>query len=438
MLHVNRKVGIGMICFLVAALLGGLIWGNARRPTYPSQTLPDGSVVRITDVFYGRSYRVPEVKLWRELAVKFLPDALNRKLGVRTRQITNATDTVFIVIETYRTNGTLSAFPRAMATSFSTRLKLSDDIGNIFERVDGRMQSLRGTNTLVEVFTAPLVSQAATQLTLELTQADHSSGWGPAATIRTLNFAILNPKSKRAPQSKPGPLPMTNQIENLTVVLSSVPAYISGSLGSPYGWPAPKSFPGLSILENGRPSTAWSVIGPYVLDDAGNSFGGPGQLSAAEPRKIRFTLNRNTPTSSNDVVVLRNLPFPVRPNDAAELPLPRRSQQVTVTTNYGGSVITINYGWGGIDYSVNPTPQNQSRRLTVDYIFSDRSRASSLTHFGSSEFAGANMSFGPGGSRELNSKPVEFFDVKFEFTTNLMVDFIAYPGSSVTNEALAE
>src|SRR5205823_14290722 len=104
-------------------------------------------------------------------------------------------NSVFLVVETYRTNHTFSAFPGAIPFSSSTSILMTDDINNQFY-LTPTIKFTRSSNSLVEIFVAPMVSHVATQLNLQLSEIN----WAPQPISGVATFNVPNPARRVKPQ----------------------------------------------------------------------------------------------------------------------------------------------------------------------------------------------------------------------------------------------
>ena len=304
-----------------------------------SVQLPDGTVVRLAGVTYGRVYRYVAEDGWRRVAGRILPEIYSRKLGIHVGSVTNATPTVFVCLEAVKTNGyyrfqpypdahgLLVHSPHGMTRepSVGASVELYDDTGNAFSLVESPFIAVGLPHKLAAIFTLPLTSAKATRLELHVNQYHYSLKTNYAST-----FSTRNP----APQFKPGwparPLPQTNSVDDLSFELLSLDP------GGPHtfrtGWlleghTSTGTIARFRILQNGRPSTAWEVSGVTVSDERGNTFKphslehlGPnaisfdGAFSPREARRFRFELSRVPPFGSNEMAAT----LPVNPTNHAQ------------------------------------------------------------------------------------------------------------------------
>src|SRR5690348_12234433 len=126
-------------CLVVVAITTVIVSsGSDRLPA--SQTLPDGTVVSIAQVSYGKVHRFVPGNAWQRFAAKILPEKLVRRLRIPTMPfvVTNAADTAVIFVQSDR-SGVTNSGPGSpqpyIPTGYRSALHLTDDAGNdyIFE-----------------------------------------------------------------------------------------------------------------------------------------------------------------------------------------------------------------------------------------------------------------------------------------------------------------
>ena len=330
----KRLFGL-LVVLLVFAGFAGLFIAAVPSISPQSVQLPDGTVVRLAGVTYGRVYHYVAEDGWRRIAGRVLPEIYSRKLGIRMGSVTNATPTVFVCLEAVKTNGYPRFLPYPEATNLHSlydisrvldagaSVELHDDVGNAFLLVQTPFFGVPSTNRYVSIFALPLVSRKASRFELHVNQFDTSRRTNYAST-----FSAHNPAPRSKPRWRARPLPQTNSLEDLSVELLSLDP------GGPHtlreldleGHTTSGTVAHLRILQNGRPSTAWEVSGVAVTDELSNTFKphslehlGPyaisfdGAFSPREARRFRFELSRVPPFGSNEMAV--TLPLSAVPVD---------------------------------------------------------------------------------------------------------------------------
>lgn len=419
--------------FILSALvvIGLVIWAvnRANHQLPPPRQLANGSVVTISKVTYGRELRFPLGNFWQKIAGRFLPDSLSQRLRLPVAIVTNAADTTFFVIETLRTNDTFSGtiFGHFSGLSFSglpqleTEVHVADDAGNEFELFHPKLQFMKSSNVLVEAFSVPMASHLATHLSLRVFQ--HYQGLGNRTLSTT--FVVPNPAPHSKPRWNPAHLPMTNQLDDLTVVLSEVARISAGRRTFDNGETdnEPASRAKLKFFEHGAPSTNWRLSpdldGFTIADEEGHVLlGFDGYYSPKEPRKMRFELVHFFPSRPEDILTFTNVTVPDS-DDVSSAPVSARFQ---------GYTIELHASRKQYDFSISPRLTNFIASLTVAFTDKD-GREHKIW-----DAIDATTTLGSGGLDQL-PKDVKSINLTFKFTatTNRFVEFIALPEPAPTN-----
>jgi hypothetical protein len=317
----KRRYWIAVILLLVLAGCACLLFLNATRESSLSHRLPDGTVVTVRQVSYGRVYRDVPTNGWKRLAGRILPEKYSAKLGIKVFPFTNATESTIIFLDTVGTNlngvpGFWGYTPFPNATNmhsmydvlslelFGASIQLEDDAGNGF-LLSKEQGSTRMGAPFRQFFRVPLASHAANFFTLTVNQYDAVTHTNFSST-----FVVRNPAPHRKTQWTAQPFPLTNRVDDLTVELLAIEPgsphefVLYGRLGRiNHGTRAR-----LRVLQDGVPTSAWRVTGVTVADEEGSVFvpraldfpdagtiGFDGGLSPREIRKFRFELNRAPP-----------------------------------------------------------------------------------------------------------------------------------------------
>lgn len=390
----KRRIGIWFLVGLMASGLGIWIAVVARPGPVLGRVLPDGTVVTLARVTYAKELRLTVGSGWKKVVGRLLPDRVSRKFGIKTViQSVAGSNTLFFVLETQRSN-TFSAFPRAMPFTFGTSITLSDDVGNHFV-IPPPMQFKQSTNTLTEVFAVPIVSHLATQLTARVEQQDYAP---PSKQL--VEFTFPNPAPHRMARWNPGPLPATNHLGDLTVVLSA------------FAWASPR----VQVYKNGVRADEWVASIYSVEDEDGNvlrlnSSAGT-RLSSLEPRKFRFELRRTFPSGPKDLLSLTNIAMDHAASGLSPLIATFRSHRIKISTLNRGQVT----------YEIEPPLQDEVHDFEFWFVDEEGQRQTVWKHPVAG--SGLNIGFGPGVPTNIDSVNLTF---TFRSFTNRYVDFIARP-----------
>jgi hypothetical protein len=388
-------------------IVGAIIWatiGNERSKPLRRQ-LPDGSTVTLTKVKYGKELKMAYGNGWQRYFGQILPVQLSKPLGLRVTKVGQGTNTVFFVVETQRTN--FSFFPRAMPFSFNTAMVVTDDVSNQFYTTLA-VQSMKASNVLAEVFVAPMVSHSATQLNVRLSQRDY---FARGSTNQITTFAVPNPAPRKPSKWKPNPLPLTNQIGDLRVVLFGFRPVTQVWLGNDFL--VPDASPKVAFY--GRDAVNWRLVGSTAEDEDGNIASSWFFLSSQEARKFRFELRHTFAPKPEDCFTISNV---MVLDNSTNVYRPR-------TASFEGHQIYIEkLKRETMNFTIAPPLADQ---FPFEITFND--------HDGIQRSALKTTTLPGGGGMGFPSIPAEakIVDLHFTFprTTNTFVEFIAYPQPEV-------
>src|SRR5258708_31807918 len=94
-----RRRWVLVVCAAgLLALLAGLILLNADSGIR-QQKLPDGSVMVLQGVTYGRSHRLGVGNIFQRVGGKVLPDSLCRRLGITVLSHSNSLPDLLVLVE---------------------------------------------------------------------------------------------------------------------------------------------------------------------------------------------------------------------------------------------------------------------------------------------------------------------------------------------------
>jgi hypothetical protein len=115
------------------------------------------------------------------------------------------------------------------------------------------------------------------QFTLRIHEQTTNNTWAVCA-----EFTVPNPGRVAHPAWGPEPLPQTNRVGGVDVVLLEAVAGVQAGIGPPIPW-TPGERPGVylrfAFFENGRRSSGWTVAGLEWSDATGQTAGGLGGIS---------------------------------------------------------------------------------------------------------------------------------------------------------------
>ncbi len=408
---------IHWVLFVLAlAAVAVLIWVLSGGPQTlpPGKQFADGSTITIRKITYGMSIRYPMGNFWQRAAVQMLPSKLSKRFGLKMAAYTNAHNSVFVVVENHLTNGTFSA-GMAMPFNFGNTVVANDDAGNGYQLWPA-VQLFRASNDVVEIYVAPMVSHLATNLHVEVTQVR----WFPPFTNYTADFDVANPAPRVAPKWTAARLPITNQIDDLTLIIEGIdPAPMSWQTMGGVTRSIPKSRPVIRVLEHGESSRNWSLAGFTTEDQEGNVAVDSGQFSPREPRKFVFQLLHVFPAEPGDSVSFRDVPIGEHANARAPLQADFRGHNIRISS----------YSPGKLTYQILPALENFAGRFTISYADDTGATITALKDHPAGA-SGGNMGFSYRAANQIKSADITF---TFARTTNRVVEFLAYPEPARTN-----
>jgi hypothetical protein len=427
-----------------AILAGALVFALVREDApVQSQRLPDGTVISIPKVSYGKVHRYNPGTVWEGMAAKILPAGLRIRFGIRDRNvaITNATDTIVLFVQAYRSNGTFSGAP-AMPTYFMSSAVMQDDIGNDLP-ARNMYASLARSNVLVEAFEIPLVSHTATELRLNLQHRDVKV---PSAMPAETEFKFHNPAPRSIPRWRAQPLPLTNfagdvavELLELQTITNNTPHQERDSgimLGQLTTLRTRARF---RLLQNGAPTDRWEVGSLTVYDEDGNAFRPlpsygrtpgtsefEGGLSSWEARRFVFELARVPPFEVDEVATLTNV---MQPGSTGT--------SVRNTLNFQGYTLQINqlthqddFQQIRLHYQISPLPGGYLHHIILKAVRESGQETILVDHNGGGT-SGGNVGIGQSRPRVSGNYRV---DLVFALTKSRMVEFLAKPeGPQIKN-----
>lgn len=425
------------------AILLAILVAVFREEPMLSQRMPDGTVVTIAKVSYGRVHRYRAGRFWERIAARVLPDALKKRLGVGdlrawTIAFTNATDSTVVFIQSYKSNG-FHPGPGSFGP-FLSGIVVADDAGNEF-RLSATEDAFEGSNMFVDSYQVPLVSRAAQKFHLQLQQARWDAD---GDTNRFAEFTLKNPASQSAPRWRAPPLPQTNTTENLTVELielRSFPSEISRASSGRRGFdlsPELQTRARIRLFENGGQTDRWRVAGISVLDEDGNIYEAAvrrtaspgitefeGGFSEREPRKFQFELARVAPYDPDETATQTNINLSAIP----DWPGHRRLDS-PITMEFRGFKLQIDdlsqrndFQQVSLFYTITPPPRGFHHHIILKAVEGNGKETILLELDGGGPEGGTMASKD---SKPLITGPYRV-DLVFALTKNRTVEFLARP-----------
>jgi len=301
---------IALALLLVLVVTIGGIWNLIRGASVQRQVLPDGSVVVLKGVTYGRQHRLPTGTLLQRVGGRLLPSDLARRFGVPMLSYATTNDSMIVWWE-------LTNLPMAGNSFFSTpELVIADDRGNEFAASD--FTTRYGVTTPTQGGVFRLIPRENERLLIRMRFSDLI-----ARTDGLVAFNVRNPARKIDSRWQAHSLPATSRLDDVEIVLTDLSPSIPfpGEGDSLAGWMTANA----RFSVAGRNSTDWQLCGVEVFDEAGGSYRPGvgalrvnmndgslrfrGGLSPTTVWKLRFAVGQVGGFRSNQVSTFRDVPL---------------------------------------------------------------------------------------------------------------------------------
>jgi|GEM_PF-6736050 len=272
------------------ALAAALVLSLLRAPRRPGpQLLPDGTVVRLAKISYGKTHRIATGNFIQRAFGPALPDAAARLIGAKIHSVKSPADRLVVFFVCSRPSMTF--------------LNVSDDDGDeiIAKGPVYQFNSFLGQSNFVRAFEIPLAPSLGRRLHLRL-QDDYYHD-----TVLA-QFDVPNPVP---PKPSPAPclaLPISRNLGPVDFTLTSFASTIHPGRG---GWVG--SHPNWTSIHYEIPSS-WQVVDLSIGDSSGDFYHPPagddispserdflGVLSPDRAWDLHFLLLRLTNFSPNEV-----------------------------------------------------------------------------------------------------------------------------------------
>jgi hypothetical protein len=255
-----------LLLSLAAALIAGLAIGAWFLPQafrMPARRLPDGSVLTLEAVTYGKEHRLIEGEWWQKLFAPVLPARL-RPHPNRWTDLYVADHPNTLVLWTHQQKMTPAS--HWDQERWETRVVVSDEHGCRSET--GFLGHGAGLNwPPTEAYGAwalPAFPRRGRTLGVQIEERPKAGAWTPVA-----RFTLANPDPGPHPQWTPQSLPVTRQVEDLSITLSGLETGVAPP-GDAAGedWTRAR----FRIAERGRPTTHWQPTRITLSDAAGDQW----------------------------------------------------------------------------------------------------------------------------------------------------------------------
>jgi hypothetical protein len=329
----RRKIII--VCVLAFLVLIGFFAFRTKPQPYPNppQTLPDGSVLTLLKVDYGKTNELIEGTWFQKTFRRFIPNGGTSILGLQIKPPVVLSgyypekDTlVFWLRRTVPQGKSIRLFDTAASWQsiwiLNTYAAAFDENGNEYNNQAGTIRSGSPTNHLISI-EIPAFPRNGKMVGIRLFQHLVTSDWKQVAEFKT-----PNPTPGPHLHWKPNPLPDSHKIDNVEFSLASLrvhPPHVSSSSTSSSvrsHWSKYWTVPEFEISEDGHSSTNWTPNTAFIYEANGNCHGPHGvkpqpqngyliedSLNPAEPWKLRVEFCRTSGFAPSDLWTVSNLSF---------------------------------------------------------------------------------------------------------------------------------
>jgi hypothetical protein len=312
---------LAVMVFIVAVAIGFAMLAAGTEK--PSRRLPDGSLLTLEAVTYGKEHRFVEGNWWQKLFYSFLPTQVQNSIPVHT--YTGSSDRLLVFWTRRRPAARGQPLPhpfwqpRVMA--FDQRGRTAETGGGVFRSVPDEWP----VKECVEAWALPSFARRDHSVGLRLLVQDQRGHW-----VRAAEFVTRNPDQRPYPTWTAEPLPITQRDGDLAVTLTDlhVGPPPPRAAGDPNEMASDWTHYTIRYHWNGRPTSAWESAG-FVLSDptggvcdrthamartrvpGGERFSFRGMLWPGEPVwKLRVTLARTSQFRREELWTVANIPVP--------------------------------------------------------------------------------------------------------------------------------
>jgi hypothetical protein len=260
----------GLICTLSTGL-----WALARVLQAPVCYLPDGNVLTLEGVTYGKKHALPNGGWWEHLLMPLAPQrgALSTRMSIGNH--VSATANALVFWTRLRPGGSSPPSPNTMSTFFSSlrgrRAVGVDDEGHEFGEAVGQMRFFNpyGGLEVMESWELPSFPRRGKSVGLRLYAMDRRGTWERAA-----EFIVGNPTPGPHPVWTPDPLPITRREGEWEFTLTEL-AFEEKPAPMRPRWPGERANwsrtrIGLRVTHGGHVSDVWQAVSVSLADATGN------------------------------------------------------------------------------------------------------------------------------------------------------------------------
>ena len=297
----SRTVAV-VIGVLVATT--AVVWLLFREADQPVEVLPDGTVVKLCGVTYGKRHRMISGTIGQRMAGRVLPRNLARRWSIPVIDYVTTNDTLVVWLEI-----DIRAVRNKLLYVSST-VAIGDEHGSEFLSI-ARTGARTTANGILEGYEMPIIPPGHDTLTVIVRQSSPDGVSRARLPLRRSFAGNQQSDGKRQVSAR-------SRVDNLELVITSLESF---QAEPPMTYPM--ACADCLILEDGQPTANWTVRVAEVLGAAGRAYRAPvvqdrnGRvslvvgLSTNEIWRLRFFLGRTAGFGSEDLVTIANVPLTV-------------------------------------------------------------------------------------------------------------------------------
>jgi hypothetical protein len=304
-MHPSRQrwwIAAGLAGVLAAATAG--CWLLFREADPPVEVLPDGTVVRLYGVTYGKRHRMTSGTIGQRMAGWILPRNLARRWSIPVIDHVTTNDSLVVWLEVD------SRAVRNKLLYAGPTVAIGDEHGSEFLS-SARTSSRTTPNGFIGGYEMPILPPGHDNLAVMVRQSS------PDGEAR-VRFPLRRTFAEKRGTTGIRRVSATSRVDNLEFVVGSLESFPT-SASMMY----PMTRADCLILEDGQPTTHWTVRALDVLDDAGQAYRMTANqdrygrvnlnvgLSTNEIWRLRFFLGRTAGFGSEDLVTITGVPLTV-------------------------------------------------------------------------------------------------------------------------------
>jgi hypothetical protein len=298
---------------LALATLAVTVWQFTSAPQLQRFVLPDGSVLTLHGVTYGREHRLAVGgQAWQRALGPYLPETLARRLNVSVARRITTNDALVVWLEQERVTGQIIMFGHNM-------LIVGDEEGTEFSQIGATYLSTISTNAIYG-FLFPIMPSTSGKLSIRVPITDFFSRVNHSA-----EFLVDNPAPQKPAKWQTAAFPVAASTEGVQIILTGLYPFDRTAPVGPGSMSERWMRATYRFKETGKPSTNWQVCSVEVFDESGGSYRPTAfsrrpdmteghldfkvGLSAKSVWKLRFALCRVDGFATNELWDARGIPL---------------------------------------------------------------------------------------------------------------------------------